>query len=86
MMLQSPAVVICDYVGYNSEHGLRSPKNMNEDVVLDDDNAVDEAEVKARNDQTQDNRSSNQSMMKIGSQTPTFEGVLRFRKEDHNPS
>jgi len=59
---------------------------MNEDVVLDDDNAVDEADVKARNDQTQDNRSSNQSMMKIGSQTPTFEGVLRFRKGDHNPS
>ena len=52
MMLQSPAVVICDYVGYNSEHGLGSPKGMNENVVLDDDNAVDEADVKVRNSQS----------------------------------
>jgi len=45
MMLQRPAVVICDYVGYNSEDGLGSPKSMNEDVVLNDDNAVDEADA-----------------------------------------
>jgi len=44
-MLQRPAVVICDYVGYNSEDGLGSPKGMNEDVVLNDDNAVDEADA-----------------------------------------
>jgi hypothetical protein len=46
MMLQSPAVVIRDYVGYNSEDGLGSLESMNEDVVLNDDNAVDEAEVR----------------------------------------
>jgi len=42
MMLQKPAVVICDYVGYNIEGGL---KGMNEDVVLNDDSAVGEADV-----------------------------------------
>jgi len=59
---------------------------MNEDVVLNDDNAVDEADVKARNGQTQENRSSNQSMMRIGWQTPTCEGVLGGKRGDHNPS
>jgi len=31
-MLQSPAVVICDYVGYNNRP--EGPKSMNWDVVL----------------------------------------------------
>ena len=48
-----------------------------------DDNAVDEVDVKAKNGRTQDNRSSNQSMME---NWVAREGGLGSKRNDHNPS